>query len=45
MAEPAHDSGRESWIDRHRLVVFLLITYAFTWVIQGFVAASGMEAS
>lgn len=34
-----------SWIDRHRLAAFLLITYAFTWVVQGVVAATGMEAS
>lgn len=34
-----------SWIDHHRLASFLAITYAFTWVIQGIVAASGMGPS
>lgn len=34
-----------SWIDRHRLAAFLLVTYSFTWAIQGVLAATGMEAS
>ncbi|MFC7139943.1 CPBP family intramembrane glutamic endopeptidase [Halosimplex aquaticum] len=38
-------SSLRSWIDRHRLASFLAITYTFTWVIQGAIAASGMEAS
>jgi len=45
MAESAHDSGVRSWIDRHRIGTFLVIAYAFTWVIQGALLASGMEAS
>jgi len=43
--ESTHDSGVRSWIDRHRIGTFLAITYAFTWVIQGALLASGMEAS
>jgi len=31
-----------SWINRHRIASFLTITYAFTWTIQGALAASGM---
>jgi len=31
------------WIDRHRLVSFLLITYAFTWSVQAAILATGME--
>ncbi|WP_049981135.1 CPBP family intramembrane glutamic endopeptidase [Halolamina rubra] len=34
-----------SWIDRHRLITFVAIAYAFTWTIQGTLAYSGMEAS
>ena len=34
-----------AWIDRHRLASFLVVAYAFTWSIQGALAASGMEAS
>lgn len=34
-----------SWIDRHRLASFLLVTYAFTWTVQGVLVATGMEAS
>ncbi|QFU84811.1 CPBP family intramembrane glutamic endopeptidase [Natronorubrum aibiense] len=45
MAETTHNSGVRSWIDQHRLISFLLITYTFTWIIQGALAASGMEAS
>lgn len=45
MAETTHNSGIRSWIDQHRLISFLLITYTFTWIIQGALAASGMEAS
>jgi len=32
-----------SWIDRHRLVSFLVITYAFTWSVQAAILATGME--
>lgn len=35
----------QSWIDRHRLASFVLITYAFTWTIQAVLAATGLEAS
>ncbi|MFW5900194.1 MAG: CPBP family intramembrane glutamic endopeptidase [Halodesulfurarchaeum sp.] len=45
MSNEYRQSGARSWIDRHRLVAFLLITYSFTWVIQGIVAAMGLEAS
>ncbi|WP_336338747.1 CPBP family intramembrane glutamic endopeptidase [Haloarcula brevis] len=45
MTNEAQQSRVRSWIDRHRLVAFLLITYSFTWVIQGIVAAMGLEAS
>lgn len=45
MAETTHNSGVRSWIDQQRLISFLLITYTFTWIIQGALAASGMEAS
>jgi len=45
MTDEVQRSGVRSWIDRHRLVAFLLITYSFTWVIQGIVAAMGLEAS
>jgi membrane protease YdiL (CAAX protease family) len=51
MTEPAHDtepvsdSGISAWIDRHRLVAFLAVAYAFTWTVQGVVLASGLEAS
>jgi membrane protease YdiL (CAAX protease family) len=34
-----------SWITQHRLASFLIVTYAFTWTVQGTLAASGMEAS
>lgn len=34
-----------AWIDRHRLASFLVITYAFTWVIQGSLLLTGLEAS
>lgn len=37
--------GLRSWIDRHRVASFLTIAYAFTWVIQGALLASGLEAS
>ena len=33
------------WIDRHRVASFLAITYAFTWTIQGLLAASGLGPS
>ncbi|MDS0222272.1 CPBP family intramembrane metalloprotease [Haloarcula sp. S1AR25-5A] len=45
MTDEAQQTGVRSWIDRHRLVAFLLITYSFTWVVQGIVAAMGLEAS
>jgi membrane protease YdiL (CAAX protease family) len=45
MSNDHRQSGVRSWIDRHRLIAFLLITYSFTWVIQGIVAAMGLEAS
>ncbi|WP_415383458.1 CPBP family intramembrane glutamic endopeptidase [Halosimplex sp. TS25] len=45
MGDESGRSGLRSWIDRHRLASFLLITYSFTWVIQGIVAAVGLEAS
>jgi hypothetical protein len=38
-------SSVRSWIDRHRLASFLLVTYGFTWTVQGLLAASGMAAS
>ncbi|WP_336001491.1 CPBP family intramembrane glutamic endopeptidase [Halorientalis halophila] len=38
-------SAVRSWVDTHRLVSFVGIAYAFTWTIQGALAASGMEAS
>lgn len=34
-----------SWINRHRIAAFLLVTYAFTWTIQGVIVAAGLEAS
>jgi membrane protease YdiL (CAAX protease family) len=34
-----------SWIDRHRLVSFLLVAYAFTWSIQAALFLSKMQAS
>ena len=34
-----------SFVGSHRLASFLLVTYAFTWTIQGALAASGMAAS
>ena len=37
--------GLRSWIDTHRVASFLTIAYAFTWVIQGALLASGLEAS
>jgi len=33
------------WIDRHRIATFLVVTYGFTWTIQGLLALSGMQAS
>jgi membrane protease YdiL (CAAX protease family) len=38
-------SSVRAWIDRHRIVSFLAVTYAFTWLVQGIVALSGMSAS
>lgn len=45
MSASAHGSGVRAWINRHRIAAFLGITYAFTWLIQGALLASGMEAS
>ncbi|WP_435073750.1 hypothetical protein [Halorubrum sp. HHNYT27] len=45
MTDEVQQSGVRSWIDRHRLVAFLLITYSFMWVIQGIVATMGLKAS
>jgi membrane protease YdiL (CAAX protease family) len=38
-------TGIRRWIDRHRLLSFLAIAYAFTWVVQGIVRGLGLEAS
>ncbi|UTF52491.1 CPBP family intramembrane glutamic endopeptidase [Natronosalvus rutilus] len=38
-------AAARSWIAQHRIVSFLLITYAFTWSIQAVLAATDMEAS
>ena len=32
-------------VDRHPVAAFLLVTYAFTWTVQGALAFSGLEAS
>ncbi len=45
MTESTRDAGARAWIDRHRLAAFVAIAYSFTWVIQGGLAYSGMEAS
>ncbi|WP_336037250.1 CPBP family intramembrane glutamic endopeptidase [Halobacterium yunchengense] len=45
MTETARDSTVGAWIDRHRILAFLAVTYAFTWTVQGIVIATGMEAS
>ena len=37
--------GIRRLIDRHRVLSFLAIAYAFTWVVQGALLASGLEAS
>lgn len=34
-----------SWITEHRLASFLLVTYAFTWTVQGAISLAGLEAS
>ena len=39
------NSRLRSWINRHRLLSFIVIAYTFTWTIQGALAYSGMEAS
>jgi membrane protease YdiL (CAAX protease family) len=44
-AEPVHGGGLRAWVDRHRIVAFLAVAYAFTWTVQGVVLASGLEAS
>ncbi|RLM53445.1 CPBP family intramembrane metalloprotease [Halobellus sp. Atlit-31R] len=38
-------SAVRAWIDGHRIVSFLAITYVFTWAIQGLLAVSGIRAS
>ncbi|MCU4802080.1 CPBP family intramembrane metalloprotease [Halobacteria archaeon HArc-gm2] len=45
MTDASQDAGVRAWIDRHRLASFVGIAYAFTWVIQGALLVSGMEAS
>jgi membrane protease YdiL (CAAX protease family) len=37
--------GMRRRIDRHRVLSFLAIAYAFTWTIQGALLASGLQAS
>jgi membrane protease YdiL (CAAX protease family) len=34
-----------SWIDRHRLASYLLVTYAFTWTVQAALVVAGLEPS
>ena len=36
---------RSSFVHRHPVAAFLLVTYAFTWTVQGALAFSGLEAS
>jgi membrane protease YdiL (CAAX protease family) len=43
--DPVDGSGVRAWIGRHQLPAFLAVTYAFTWLVQGVVIASGLEAS
>ncbi|WP_435157352.1 CPBP family intramembrane glutamic endopeptidase [Haladaptatus sp. DFWS20] len=45
MSTPSTAASVRAWINQHRIVSFLLIAYSFTWVVQGALAASGMEAS
>lgn len=45
MSTPSTPSSVRSWVDQHRIVSFLLVAYSFTWVVQGALAVSGMEAS
>lgn len=45
MRDESQQSTVRSWIDHHRLVSFVLISYAFTWVVQAIVVATGLEAS
>lgn len=45
MTTATHSERLRAWIGRHRLASFLVVTYAFTWTVQGFLAYSGMEAS
>jgi membrane protease YdiL (CAAX protease family) len=44
MTSPTNSPVR-SWIDRHRIASFLLVTYAFTWSVQALLALSGLQAS
>jgi membrane protease YdiL (CAAX protease family) len=43
--DPVDGSGVRAWIGWHQLPAFLAVTYAFTWLVQGVVIASGLEAS
>ena len=43
MSEVTSGGTVRTWVDRHRLAAFLLVTYGFTWTVQGAVAASSME--
>ena len=45
MSTPSPTSSVRSWVEQHRIASFLLVAYSFTWVVQGALAASGMEAS
>jgi len=38
-------SSVRSWINQHRLLSFIAITYGFSWSVQGVLIASGLEAS
>ena len=39
------DTSRAAFVDRHPIAAFLLVTYAFTWTVQGALAFSGLQAS
>ena len=45
MSEVTSGGTVRTWVDRHRLAAFLLVTYGFTWTVQGAVAAAGLEPS
>ncbi|MFB6184016.1 MAG: CPBP family intramembrane glutamic endopeptidase [Haloarculaceae archaeon] len=34
-----------SWVQRHRIASYLLVTYAFTWSVQAALAAANLQAS